>query len=261
LNLPDNIAITGASSGLGATLALEYAMPGKNLFISARSQQGLERVGRECRKRGAEVVWRQVDITKADEVENWITEIESAAKIDLLIANAGIFTGHGGDGNLQSADELSDLIKTNLIGTMTTVNAIAPYMQARGCGHIAMISSLAGVQPLADAPAYSASKAGITSYSDALREYMIDYGVTISVILLGHMETAQTKAHIGPLPGIISAQKAARIIHSALDRGKTYVGIPKSMHLLVRLQRLLPWRLRALINRPQRFHVEKSKDD
>ena len=256
MNSPGTIAITGASSGLGAALAVEYAAPGRTLALAARCQERLEQVERNCRLKGAEVLRQQVDITKANQVGAWIDEIEQNTAIDLMIANAGIFSGHGPEGQLEEATDVIRQIETNLIGTMITVNAAVTHMQGRKSGQIAMISSLAALQPLADAPGYSASKAGIRAYGEALREYLADKGIAVSVILPGHIETAQTAVHIGMLPGIISPEKAARIIRTRLDRGETYITFPHGVHFLVRLGRLLPWRLRASMNRPFRFHVK-----
>lgn len=258
---PKTIAITGASRGLGAALAREYAAPGIRLCLAARSLERLEDVAGQCQKLGAEVSCKQVDVTRHEQTSTWIEEIEQSSPIDLLIANAGIFTGHGANGQMETNHEISKLIETNLIGTTTTVNAVVGYMRKRRTGHIAMLSSLGALQPLADAPGYSATKAGILAYGEALREYLIKDRVTVSVIFPGHIKTAQTSVHVGDLTGIISSKDAAAIIRKRLDRGATFIAFPQSMHLLVRLGRLLPWRLRAKANRPFRFHVASPKTD
>lgn len=263
---PQTIAITGASSGLGAALAREYSRPGRLIALGARSDERLAEVARVCSKGGAEVIWQQLDVTKPSQLSAWIEDIEQSRPIDLMIANAGIFSGHGSDGQLEEPPELFRQIETNLIGTINTVNAVAEKMASRNSGHIAMVSSLAALQPLADAPTYSASKAGIVAYGEAMREYLADHQIIISVILPGHIETAQTAVHVGKTPGMISTEKAAKIIHTNLDRGRTFIAFPQSMHLLVRLGRLLPWRMRALTNKPFRFYVKKplntgGKDD
>ena len=258
---PKTIAITGASSGLGAALAREYAAPGIVLALAARRLDKLEEVAAACKKHGANTICRQVDVRQHKQIAAWIKQTEANSPIDLLIANAGIFSGHGKDGQLETALELTAQIETNLVGTATTANAVAKCMRTRKRGHIALLSSLAALQPLADAPGYSASKAGILAYGEALREFLIKDGITVSVILPGHIKTAQTAVHVGDLTGLISTRKAAAIIRKRLDRGQTFIAFPRSMHLLVRLGRLLPWQLRAKANRPFRFHVARPKTD
>jgi short-subunit dehydrogenase len=257
---PEVIAITGASSGLGAALAREYAAPGITLALAARRSDRLKLIARECEERGATVVCKQVDVSNPEQTAAWVEDIEQTALIDLMIANAGTFSGHGPNGQMETSVELVRQIEINLVGTTTTINAIASHMKKRHSGHLAMVSSLAAVQPLADAPGYSATKAGIMAYGDALREYLADFNVNVSVILPGHINTAQTAVHIGTKAGVISSQKAAAIIRKRLDRGQTCIAFPQSMYFLVRLGRLLPWRIRAIMNRPFRFHVKKPSN-
>lgn len=247
--------ITGASSGLGAALAREYATQGRNLVLAARRPDRLQEVERECVASGASVFSRQIDIREADQVATWLEEVDNAAPIDLLIANAGIFSGHGAGGQMESAGEIASQIETNLFGTISTVAAVAGRMKGRGGGHIAMVSSLAALQPLADAPVYSASKAGIMAYGDALREYLAEDNITVSTIFPGHILTAQTAVHAGAVYGALSTQTAAQIIRKRLERGQTFIAFPRKMQWLLQMGRLLPWRMRALINRPLRFHV------
>lgn len=254
---PRTIAITGASSGLGAALAVEYARPGVTLAFAARRTELLRQVEVACVERGAKVTWAHVDVRDIEQVEAWVAGIDP---IDLLIANAGVFSGNGPGDILESSTDAASQIATNLVGTIATANAAARQMKRRRQGHIALVSSLAAIMPLADAPAYSASKAGILAYGEALREYLAASSVTVSVILPGHIATAQTSVHAGPLPGIIPAEQAARIIHRRLERRETFIAFPRHMHWMIRLGRFLPWRARARANRPFRFHVTTAGD-
>ena len=250
-----NIAISGASSGLGAALAREYARPGVRLFLAARRQERLEKVAGQCRRRGAEVFCLQVDVCNAQDISGWIDLVEADHDIDLLIVNAGIFSGHGKDGVLEGPEQTRRQVETNLTGAIHTARAFFAYEPPWRGGHIALVSSLAALQPQADAPVYSASKAGLLAYGQALREYLADYGVRVSIILPGHIKTAQTDIHAGALCCMISTQKAAGIIRKRLARGHSLIAFPLVPHLFVRFGRLLPWRVQALLNRPLRFHV------
>jgi short-subunit dehydrogenase len=187
-----------------------------------------------------------------------MAEFDSTHEIELLIVNAGVFTGHASDGSLETPEEISWQVRTNLEGAAATINSALPGLRARKTGHIAIIGSLAALQPLADAPGYSASKAGIMAYGEALREFLIPDNITVSLVYPGHIETAQVTRHVGALPGLLSAEKAAAIIKRSLDRKKSFIAFPRHMLWLIRAGRLLPWRLRALAGRDFRFSVDKS---
>jgi len=255
---PKKIAITGASSGLGAALAREYAAPGITLALAARRIDRLQKVARQCEEQGATVTCKQVDVRDPKQTAAWVEETEQNTRVDLMIANAGVFSGHGPEGQMETTTNIVRQIETNLIGTTATVNAILKHMRKRRSGHVAMLSSLAAVQPLADAPGYSASKAGIMAYGEALREFLENDDITVSVILPGHIDTAQTASHVGRVSGIISSKKAAATIRKQLDKGRTFITFPLMMYILLVLGRLLPWPLRAWTNRPFRFHVKQA---
>jgi short-subunit dehydrogenase len=119
------------------------------------------------------------------------------------------------------------------------------------------VSSLAARLPAADAPTYSASKAGVVAYAEALREYLLEYEICVSAILPGHVQTTQADLHEGPLPLILPVEEAARRIHRSLQKRRAIITLPRRATLLVGAARLLPWRLRARANAGSRFVVKK----
>jgi short-subunit dehydrogenase len=158
---------------------------------------------------------------------------------------------------LETSREAEQLVATNLLGAIYTAQAALPRMMTRRRGHIAFISSLAARLPAADAPSYSASKAGLVAYAEALREYLLAYDISVSTVLLGHVHTAQTELHEGPLPMILPAAVAAQRIRRGLEERRAIISLPRRASLLVGAARLLPWRLRAWANASSRFHVRK----
>jgi len=249
------VVITGASSGLGAALAKQYANNNTRLYLCARHAKRLESVAQVCREKGADVKTALQEITDLGRLEEWAAQINNECTPDLLIANAGVFHGHARDA-MESPDEIKQQLNTNLLGTINTVNAFIPVLKKQRKGHIILISSLAAIFPLADAPSYSASKAGIVAYAKAMREYLLDFHVKVSVVLPGHIQTPQTDKHQGELPGIISAEKAAQTIASQVEKENFFIVFPKTGYWLIRLSAFLPWRLLARLNRSQRFYVE-----
>lgn len=253
-----HVAITGASAGLGAALALRYARPGCVLSLIARREQLLASISAACRQRGADVYYRSGDVREPAAVTDWYANADARRPVDLIIVNAGIFDGHGAGPTLETNSEAKKLIETNLLGAIYTAQAAIPGMIARGRGHIAFVSSLTARLPAADAPTYSATKAGLVAYAEAVREHLSSHGVCVSTVLPGHIQTAQAEMQIGPLPMILTANEAARRIHKALEKRRTVIALPRSAALLVKGARLLPWRLRALANAPSRFKVRKE---
>jgi short-subunit dehydrogenase len=252
-----HIALTGASSGIGAALALEFAQHGRVLSLFARRRDRLEKIAEAARKRGAEVHCQTGDVRDAKSVQDWCTLTDERQPIDLLVANAGLFDGIGPDNRLETSEEAEQLVATNLLGAIYTAQAVLPHMIARRDGHIAFISSLAARLPAADAPTYSASKAGLVAYAEALREYLLAYGIRVTTVLPGHVRTAQTELHDGPLPMILPAEVAARRIRHGLEKRRAIISLPYRASILVAAARLLPWRIRARANAGSRFSVRK----
>ena len=254
-----SIVITGASAGLGRALALRYAGPGRTLALMGRDAGRLQDVADLCRARGAAVETHACDLCEAGSGHDFISAFAAANPIDLLIVNAGVFTGHHPQREMEEAGEVTTILRTNLEAAVLTIAAALPAMRARRAGRIAIIGSLAALQPLADAPAYSASKAGLMVYGEALREWLQPDGVAVSLVYPGHIETAQVARHAGALPLILSADAAAARIQRGLDRGRDHIAFPRRLLWLIRTGRLLPWRLRAALGRGQRFEVRRPE--
>jgi short-subunit dehydrogenase len=254
---PRTVVITGASRGLGRALALAYAAPGRRLALLARNQELLSYTARLCEMRGAQVLQRTCDVSDQAAMAAFVAAVEAGGAIDLAIANAGEFWGNGPNGALEPLARALGLIKVNLDGAIVTVNSVLPRMRERRQGHIALIASMAALNPLADAPAYSASKAGLAAYGEALREMLAPEGISVSIVCPGHIDTDQSEVRVGALPLLLLPDEAAQIIVAHLARRRGLIAFPRRLAWLIRLGWLLPWRLRALLQRPLRFHVSQ----
>jgi short-subunit dehydrogenase len=216
-------------------------------------------VAAACRQRGAEVVVRAADVTEPGALIGWITELDGRRPIDLLIANAGLFDGRRPGADTEGLDAAIGQLRVNLEGAIRSIDAVLPLMLARKRGHVAAISSLAAVYPLADAPAYSASKAGLVTYCEGLRELVAPSGIAVSVAYPGHIATRQTATHEGGLPLLMTAETAARLIQAGLARRRSKIWLPVSLALLARIGGALPPRLRHFTGRGFRFRVRDSE--
>lgn len=238
LNQPKNIVITGATSGIGAALAIEYADAGVFLALTGRNPERLAAVAAECRQAGAEVSARPLDVLDRSGLEDWIAEIDDAHPIDLIVANAGVSAGTS-----KAGDELAkarDIFAVNLDGVLNTVLPAIPKMRARRRGQIAIMSSVAGFRGIPGTAAYCGSKAAVKVWGEGLRGQLWQDDVAVSVICPGYVVSTMTDANRFPMPLIMPADKAAKIIRRGLARNKARIVFPWPMHFTVWLIGMLP---------------------
>lgn len=244
---PKVIAITGASSGLGAELAKAYAMGGIRLYLAGRDRKRLEEVALICRQRGASVETQQLDVTDAERVAHWLQQADQATPIDMVVANAGVSAGTLGG---EDAAQVRTLFSTNIDGVINTVHPLVEAMCARKHGQLVIISSIAGLLALPSSPAYCASKAAVTAYGDAWRGVLAKQGVGVTVVTPGYIQTPMTDVNNYPMPGLKTAQDAAAIIKKRLKHNPARIAFPRWFYGFVRFVSVLPLPLRmALLNR------------
>lgn len=235
---PRHIVITGASSGIGAALADAYAAPGVTLSLHGRNPARLEQVCAAVRAKGAEAVPGIGDVTDSARLTAWLTARDEAAPVDLLIANAGIAAGTGQGG--ESAAQARNTFAVNIDGAVNTVQALLPVMIARRRGQIALVSSLAGFRGLPGTPAYSASKAALRIYGEALRGELGSHGIAVNVICPGYVATPMTAVNNFPMPFLLSAERAAAIIKHGLARNRSRIAFPWPTYFAVWMLAALP---------------------
>jgi len=246
--MPDSILITGASSGIGAALALAYARPGARLLLTGRDAARLAAVERACAARGAVVDAQLVDVTDRAALAALLIARDDAAPFDLVIANAGIAAGS--EAGPESEAQLRAITEINVTGVINTLAPLLPRLIARRRGQIALVSSLAGFRGLAGAPAYCASKAWERVYGESLRIELAAHGIGVSVICPGFVRSRITEANSFPMPFLMDAERAARIIQRGLAANHGRIAFPWPMAAAVWLLAALPARLAdALLGR------------
>ena len=181
-SLQDQVAvITGASSGIGLGIARVLAAEGVQLVLGARSQPKLDEAVATL---GEAAIAVRTDVTDTADVEALIqTAIERHGRIDILIANAGVYAG----GDFADADpaELLALMDTNVGGIVRTVHAALTHMIPAGTGDIVVTSSVAGHQVTYWEPVYSASKHAVHALTHGIRRQLIGTGVRIGSVAPG----------------------------------------------------------------------------
>lgn len=237
---PRIILITGASSGIGAALALEYAAPGVTLVLGGRSRERLERIAEQARAKGAAVEVTQIDVADADATRAWVEAADDAHPLDLVVANAGISAGTSGLTGGEPEDQVRAVFRTNVDGVLNTVLPVLPRMIARRRGQLALVASLAGYRGVPGAPSYCGSKAAIKVFGEGLRGSLHDAGVGVCVICPGYIRTPMTDVNTFPMPFLMEVEKAARVIRRGLARNKPRIAFPWPMASVVWLLQALP---------------------
>jgi short-subunit dehydrogenase len=248
LPISNHVVITGASGGIGRALAEHFAAPGRLLSLTGRDQARLDAAVDACRAKGAEVRLALLDVVDARSLGDWLLAIDRERPIDVLIANAGIGGSAAMPSGAGEAGPLAnEILAVNMAGVINTVTPVLPLMLARGAGHLALVSSLAGYLGLPQSPVYSASKAAVRIYGDALRRRARRHGVYVTNIMPGFVDTPMSQSLATGRPFCWSAERAARHIAAAIDRGAAQSVFPWQLRLAIAAQSLLPMGLSDFI--------------
>ena len=236
-----SIVITGASSGIGEALALDYARPGAALALTGRDAGRLEAVAQACRAKGATVVADTVDVVDRDRFAAWLTAFDDSHPVDLIVANAGISI----DKDNSSLDDFARVRQTfdvNVDGVFNTVEPLLARMMARQRGQIAIVSSLASFIGLSYSASYNASKAAVRVWGESIRFVLKKCGVGVSVVCPGFVVSRITASAPFPMPFLMSAERASAIIRRGLARNHARIAFPIGTKAAVWLGLCLPGR-------------------
>ena len=236
-----HIVITGASSGIGEALALDYAAPDIALGLSGRDGARLAKVAEACRAKGAEVQAQTVDATDRAAMAAWLTAFDDAHPVDLLIANAGVSLSQN-DPALESFEKTRRTMAINLEGVLNTVEPLVERMMARRLGQIGLMSSLAGFFGRASSASYNASKAAVRVWGESIRFPLAKDNVGVSVICPGFVESRMTDSLAGAKPFPVSTSRASRIIRHGLAHNRARIAFPLPLKAAVWFANLLPRR-------------------
>jgi len=238
--------ITGAGKGMGRAVALRLAREGWTVAASARTAEDLASLAAECPP--GQVHEFPLDVRDLASTEATVHLIErQLGKIDLAVLNAGTHIPMPAENF--SVETFRHLVATNLMGTVNGLAQIIPKFIERKAGHIAVVASVAGYRGLPTAAAYGATKAGLINMCEALKPELERYGVRLTLINPGFVETPLTEKNDFPMPFLMPVDEAADRVIRGLKHADFEVAFPWRFAVLMKLLRLLPDRLFFMLTR------------
>ncbi|MDV4313298.1 SDR family oxidoreductase [Acinetobacter indicus] len=221
------ILITGASSGIGAGMAREFAQKGYNLAICARRMERLESLKHELEsKYGVSVAAKTLDVTNYDQVfEVFRAFKEELGTIDRIIVNAGVGEGRRiGKGNFAINRAT---VETNFISALAQCEAAVEIFRAQNSGHLVMISSMSAMRGMPKhLTAYGASKAGVAHLAEGIRAELIDTPIKVTTIFPGYIRT-EINEGAKKLPFEVDEQTGSRLLAAEIEKAPVKAYVPK----------------------------------
>jgi short-subunit dehydrogenase len=228
------IVVTGASRGIGEALARALATRHARVVLVARDADALAKVAADT---GGEIY--TADLTATDSIDGLVARIEADGPIDALVNNAGVDLT--GELTALDASEIERLFTLNLVAPVLLTRAVLPGMRARGRGHIVNVSSLSGTNAVPGLGPYSASKAGLSHFTAALRADLKGSPLRTTLVEIGPVRGAMIDSLRSHAPTERALRRLARLqltfdlemsavidaIVSALEHDRRHVRLPR----------------------------------
>src|SRR5689334_21145130 len=239
--------VTGASAGIGRSVAERLAGAGARLVVHGRDA---ERTGEVARRTGGVAVLADLtDAGSADLVAK--AAVAAHGHVDVLVANAGV--GWCGPFTEMTADELDRLVALDLLSPLQLVHRLLPPMLQRGRGHIALVGSVAGRTGVAGEAVYAASKAALDVFAESLRLELHGSGVQLSLTVPGVVDTGFFTARGRPyhrgFPRPVPADDVAEAVVRAITEGRAETWVPGWLRVAPVVRALAPRGYRRLAAR------------
>lgn len=196
--------ITGASQGLGLEVAKHFVKEGAHIMMCARNAEQLYLAQEEVYQLASpdiRICAQPTDVSNPDQVKELINDtLEELGKIDILVANAGVY---GTKGPIDEIDwnEWSEAIDINLKGTVLQCRAVLPHLKAQRYGKIIILSGGGATKPLPNLSAYAASKAGVVRFAETLAEEVKEYNIDVNTVAPGALNTRLLEEVLAAGPG------------------------------------------------------------
>lgn len=250
--MPSTYLITGASSGIGRSVANALGRERQRVALIGRDHQRLARVAREVVMFGGEALPVQSDVRNLASVQHALNTVMAQwGRVDTAILSSGIAESV----NLEAfkSDDVEQIFATNVFGVTHWLEALHPVMRAQpGGGTIAVVSSLSADRAIPGGGAgYSASKAAVSQLCDGLRAPWKVQGIRLVTVAPGFVRTPMLDG-MAWTPASVSAEQSARAILDGLKQGQSVIRYPLMASLTMALIRRLPPAALDLLYRPNR---------
>lgn len=245
-----NILITGASSGLGAGMAREFAARGRNLALCARRTDRLLELKEELEKNYPDirVSIRALDVLDYDQVfETFRAFQEEFGTLDRIVVNAGLGKGKPvGKGYFWANRQTAE---TNFVAALAQCEAALEIFRAQNAGHLVTISSMSAMRGMpGNITTYAATKAGIAALTEGIRADLLGSPIKVSTIYPGYIRS-EINEKVKHTPFMVDTETGCRALVKAIEKEKAEASVPAWPWILIGfLMRNLPLRLVAKLN-------------
>ena len=232
--------VTGASSGIGRALAMKLAREGFTVYATARSEDELAELEREAKGLSGAIIAAPGDVTDAGAMADITRRIDAEGKgLALAVFNAGIYQPVHGE-----ILKVSDFDKSFAVNLSGVVNCLVPTverMKARGCGQLAIVSSVTGYGGMPTSAAYGATKAALINMAESLKFDLDKFGVRIQVINPGFVDTPATADNAFTMPALMQPEDAAARIADGLKSSSFEITFPRRFTYVLKALQFLPY--------------------
>ena len=232
------IWITGASSGIGKSVAEKFANEGWKVAVSARRKELLDELAKN-----PNIVSFPLDVTNRNQInEVFKNIIDNFGDLDICLFSSGTYEPK--DEQNIDPDKIKNVINVNFLGVIDCVKSVERYFKDKKSGHISIVSSIAGYRGLPNSSGYGPSKAALTNFSESIYFDFKKFGVRVAVVSPGFIKTPLTDKNEFPMPFLKTPEYAAEKIFNGLVKSSAFeIHFPKGLTLTLKFLRILPYRL------------------
>lgn len=229
------VLITGASSGIGYQLALDYAAEGWHVTACGRNRSKLETL----REKFSSITLCDFDITNLSETRSALNG--KSARLIILCAGSCEYLNHG----VVEAEKIQRVMNTNFTGAVNCLDVLLPQLSPGS--RVALVGSTTSLVPMPRAEAYGAAKAALAYFARSLAQDLKRQQIAITLVQPGFVDTPQTQRNDFAMPMIVTVDKASRYIREGLAKGKAEITFPRLFSFILRVTSRLPVSLQRLL--------------
>tara|TARA_B100001057_G_scaffold117089_1_gene115669 strand:- start:438 stop:1196 length:759 start_codon:yes stop_codon:yes gene_type:complete len=244
------IWITGASTGIGKSLAIKFSKNGWKVAISARRAEILNDISRQ----NENIFPFPLDVTNREDCKKVFLEIKNKLQnIDICVFSTG--TWDPKKEKEIDVDQIENVMKVNFFGTLNSIKSVEKYFKDLGKGHISIVSSIAGYRGLPNSTGYGPSKSALNNLTESLYFDFKKYGVRISLISPGFIKTPMTDKNDFKMPFLKTSEYAADKIYDGLVNTNVFeIHFPKQLTLTLKFLKILPnWLYLKLVGKLTKY--------